>query len=654
MPNPNDNTLPPAPTPPAPPAGAMDKGVTGADPANALMAEATRLGGPLGGIAIGAATGAAHHIDSQNQSAQPNPKDVVNDPAFHALSLDEQHQVLSSLDPDYQKLSGMEQQSVLHSLNPMAGKTAGIDAPITDESEYSDPATGMTLSQMADPRTLKMAGTVAGMEVGGLAAAPIAATTLLGAVGQGAVAGGVQTAIQNPIDQIAAGENPFRLEMMKQTAARTAEGSLAGGITGGVLHGAGKLVEGAANKIKGMFTPSAIERPELFRPTAAETPQLLEAGQEETNPSYNLGGLRQVGPEHFIPIPDEEIPTLFPHGTPTKSEQDFTNAVIANMRQGKNLGTEEVNLLKQYVGDKIQQGSTPMNTAIGAVKHVNDAINQAGTEMNRLISEAPAFTQSTIEGELGDSLLDDVQTYREGLPLGPDNREIVKGSPVGPLTGDPLNEVFTKRLAGANEALTTTDPAEILKARRALGSNIDWQDINKHPETTQQAKNLIDARIYGALTEKLKTIPGIRELDEVFQPNLELRSWLDKVLPEGVAFDPIEAEAQRTTELAKGIKKNAIQAHNDIVQQNIDTAKRAESIRDARLAENQRLQDRAQRATETRQAQNERLIDRARQAREARINKNWKTAGAVAAGGLGLAGAKPAIDLIKHSGTSTP
>ena len=62
-------SAPPTPAPPTPPSGAMDKGVTGADPANdpanSLMAEATRLGGPLGGIAIGAATGAAHHAESQ-------------------------------------------------------------------------------------------------------------------------------------------------------------------------------------------------------------------------------------------------------------------------------------------------------------------------------------------------------------------------------------------------------------------------------------------------------------------------------------------------------------------------------------------------------------------------------------------------------------
>ena len=645
---------PPTAAPPPPPMGAMNKGVTGADPTNTaaptapaaspsdpenqLMAEATRLGGPLGGIAMGAATGAAHHTEQQNQPQSdpnatvyyklssgrvaslptasvhtlmqqdagakplPSPKDgealvQLSDGRVATVphgSLD----ALNQQDPDANVIAGMGART--GAISKLLSQTAGIDTPSTDENEYSDPATGMTLSQMADPRTLKMAATTAGAEIGGLAALPVSAAVgggYLGAAAEGAMAGGVQKAIENPIEQVAEGQNPFRGQMLAQTAARTAEGAGFGAAGNVLLHGAGDVVGGAFNKAKQMAIPGAAERPNIILPSEVE-----QAG--------NLGPVTEA---HFQEVPKTEIPQNFPHGKPVVGDQPLSNAVIAGMRQGRSLGTDEANLLREYVGDVVPNGSTPMNTAMGAVKHVNQSIRDTEQAMQDIITKAPEFDQSIVDSEMlhpgpgvptpprseiGNSLLEDLHTIKENLPLG---------------ASDPMAEAITNRTAAATEALRTRNPQELLNFRRDLGKGIDWanlQDIAKAPKTTQDVKQIADARIYQAITDKLKTIPGLAKLDEVFQPNLELRSWLDKVLPEGVAFDPTEAEAQRVGELAKGLRKNAIDAHNERISANVKLAEKAVA------------------------------------AHKERVASNWKKAAAV--GGL-IYGGKQVVDLLSHA-----
>ena len=365
-------SAPPTPAPPTPPSGAMDKGVTGADPANdpanSLMAEATRLGGPLGGIAIGAATGAAHHAESQNQSTTINRRDpaqVIKDPKFLGLSSEDRYHVLMNIDPKFVALPEADRQSVIANLAPVGAGAANLSTP---EDIGTGPegtiGTDQLMSQESQADASKKGGILAGTMVGALAAPAAAAAVgggLAGSIAGGAAAGGTGTVAE----QIAQGENPFRVEMMKQTAQNAA----IGGATGGVLHGVGKVVgpvaKGIADKYNDMFNPSEVEA---------------------------AGGLpSEVTESHFTPVPDEKIPRLAGGKTPFVGDQPFDTATIASMRQGRTLPADAANLLKEYAGDTIQAGSHELNTAMKAVAPVNEAVNRLGLEMNQSSSYVSVF-----------------------------------------------------------------------------------------------------------------------------------------------------------------------------------------------------------------------------------------------------------------------
>ena len=536
-------SAPPAPTPPTPPAGAMDKGVTGADPAsdpaNSLMAEAVRLGGPLGGVAIGAATGAAHHVESQNQPSvnRRDPVQVRQDPKFLGLDPQSKYDVLMSIDPKFAALSEADRQSVVGHLSQSGMGAALLSNP---EDIGTGPegtiGTDQLMSQASQADASKKGGILAGTMAGALAApaaaAAVGGTGIAGSMAAGAAQGGASSVVQS----LAEGENPFRLEMWKQAAEQAAIG--AG--TGAVLHGAVKGAGAIADKFT---TPSAAE---------AVVPSVVNEG-------------------HFTSIPDEDMPRLAGGKSPFIGEQPFDNSTIAAMRQGRTLNTETANLLRQYAGDTIPAGSHELNTAMRAVGPVNENINRLGLELQRLVQGGDIegmggtgpinFAQSAIEDEtIGTPLREDLQTMKETLPGGASN---------------PKSEIITKELAASNKALVATDPQELLMERRKLGGKIDWDNVLKNPDTDREVQNTARARIYGALTDKLKQIEGVAKIDDELQPNLELRGWLDKVLPEGVSRDPVEAEAQRISEFRKGQKINAIKAHNERVAQNVATAKKA-------------------------------------------------------------------------------
>ena len=629
---------PPTAAPPPPPMGAMNKGVTGADPTNTaapaapaaspsdpenqLMAEATRLGGPLGGIAMGAATGAAHHTEQQNQP-QPDPNATVyyklSSGRVASLPTSSVHTLMQQ-DTGAKPLPSPKDGEALVQLSDGRVATlpntsfdalrkqdanfqviAGGPSQESDQENVGNILGEQWLSPEAQNEANQKEKGISAAETAGILAGPLA-PVVEGTLGTGlaanTVGGGVQGAVQGATEAVSNynSDNPFRQEMAK--AAKTVAADTAIGAGTGLAAGvASKVVGGAFNQAKQMAIPGAAERPNIILPSEVE----------------QAGNLGPVTDAHFQEVPKTEIPQNFPHGKPVLGDQPFSNAVIAGMRQGRSLGTDEANLLREYVGDVVPSGSTPMNTAMGAVKHVNQSIRDTEQAMQDIITKAPEFDQSIVDSEMlhpgpgmptpprseiGNSLLEDLDTMKEKLPLG---------------RSDPMAEAITHRTAVATEALRTKNPQELLNFRRDLGKGIDWanlQDIAKAPKTTQDVKQIADARIYQAITDKLKTIPGLAKLDEVFQPNLELRSWLDKVLPEGVAFDPTEAEAQRVGELAKGLRKNAIDAHNERISANVKLAEKAVA------------------------------------AHKERVASNWKKAAAV--GGL-IYGGKQVVDLLSHA-----
>jgi hypothetical protein len=217
----------------------------------------------------------------------------------------------------------------------------------------------------------------------------------------------------------------------------------------------------------------------------------------------------EVTPEHFT----YREPTPAPqHGEPFKTPAPLDNPTIVKSLGGKDLSPEAINTLKQHVGGtpgaEIEVGSTPKNTVMKAVEPMQKTLAETGIKMNKVIQNAPAF-KSSVLADTNSTLLQDIADLRDNLPLKAD---------------DPLNKVFDKQVEAAYDVLNSTDPKEVLAYRRKLGSQIDWSDIRQSPETTKDAKDLVQAKIYRALGEKLHTeIPETAQLDKVFQPNLELQ-----------------------------------------------------------------------------------------------------------------------------------
>ena len=139
---------------------------------------------------------------------------------------------------------------------------------------------------------------------------------------------------------------------------------------------------------------------------------------------------------------------------------------------------------------------------------------------------------------------------------------------------DPMNKVVDTQLQAAYPVLESTDPSEVLAYRRKIGGQIDWSNLTNSPETSGEAKNLTQSRkIYNALGNKLHAeIPETAALDKVFQPNLELQTFLDK---NGVSRDPVEANTEHLSELNKGKRQLAVDVHNAKVARNWKIVSRA-------------------------------------------------------------------------------
>jgi hypothetical protein len=248
------------------------------------------------------------------------------------------------------------------------------------------------------------------------------------------------------------------------------------------------------------------------------------------------------------------------HGTPVSVESPFDRATINNLPGGKDLSEEAVNTLKGYTGDTIPVGSTAKNTLMRAVTPVQRTLEETGLKMNQVIAEAEPFKSSVLTDPTS-TLIQDLAKMRENLPL----RE-----------EDPLNKVVDKQLEAAYPALESTEPSEVLALRRKLGTQIDWNNITRNPETAGEAKNLTQVKIYNALGEKLHTeIPETVELDKIFQPNLELRSHLAAKLGKALVRNPLEADAMQAAEHQKGLRQLSVEAHNAKVARNQAIARQA-------------------------------------------------------------------------------
>jgi heterodisulfide reductase subunit C len=384
----------------------------------------------------------------------------------------------------------------------------------------------------------------------------------------------------NPADLIASPEggiggspigNPFHVDtrsLENMTQVEKAEHPILAKV-GDLTAGIKELLYGGKEAGKPMGTSSGV----LNNPVSQAitlAPGIAEAGAAAENLAGEALARRAATKAAQVPV---SAPTVQPikaenfvykenppapqHGEPFKSPAPLDNPTIVKSLGGKDLSPEAVNTLKKHVGGtpgaEIEVGSTPKNTVIKAVEPMQKTLTETGIKMNQAIQNAPAF-KSSVLADGNSTLLKDIEDLRDNLPL---------------KSEDPLNKVFDKQVEAAYDVLNSTDPKEVLAYRRKLGSQIDWSDIRQSPETTKDAKDLVQAKIYRALGTKLHTeIPETAELDKIFQPNLELQSHLDKKLGTSISRDPVEANAQHLSELNKGKRQLAVDAHNAIVDEN--------------------------------------------------------------------------------------
>jgi hypothetical protein len=311
--------------------------------------------------------------------------------------------------------------------------------------------------------------------------------------------------------------------------------------------------------------PAAEETTELAVGKAGEAIEGMRAARAAKQAEAAAKAARsvaEVNPEQFIYREPGPAPQ---HGTPVKVATPLDNATINKLPGGKDLSPEAVRTLKTHIGGEpgkeIEVGSTPKNTLLKAVEPLQKTIADTGAKMQMLVENAPRFKTAINEDNFnasGDwskrSIEKSIDDLRQNLPGGDEER---------------LSKAVDKELESAQGVLDSRDANEVLEYRRKLGSQIDWNNIAKNPETPGEVQNATKVRIYSALSNKLHDeIPGMAELDKTFQPNLELQSHLDAKLGTTVSRNPTEANAQQASELAKGKRQIQTEAHNEIVAKN--------------------------------------------------------------------------------------
>ena len=325
----------------------------------------------------------------------------------------------------------------------------------------------------------------------------------------------------------------------------TSQGVLNSPVTQAIASAPGAAELGAAAEDRLAQSISQIKAARNARTAAAAAQQAQTAAS-----------IKPVDPAQFVYREPTPVPQ---HGAPVEVASPLDNATINRLPGGKDLSAKAVETLKKHIGGtpgaEIEVGSSPKNTLFKAVEPVQNTIKETGLKMNDLIQKAPDFKTSIKQDATFDEQIDKV---RDNLPGGDEEK---------------LNAAIDKEIQSADAALESKDPKEVLSYRRKLGSQIDWNDIPRNPETPAEVQNVTKVKLYHALGDKIHSeVAGSADLDAIFQPNLELQSHLDAKLGRTVSRDPVEANAQQQSEFQKG--KTAIEnkAHNEIVAQNRELA----------------------------------------------------------------------------------
>jgi hypothetical protein len=230
--------------------------------------------------------------------------------------------------------------------------------------------------------------------------------------------------------------------------------------------------------------------------------------------------------------PTPSAPTPKPVNAHISVDMPFDNAVIRKLGGGE-LSPEAADVLKQKAGDTVPAGSSPQNHLLKAVAPINDTIKTQGLALNKVLEDAGQL--STAPQARVDAAL---QTFRESLPGG---------------TEEQFDQAIDKERKRVVDALDSTDPLEINKAKRDLDSRIkDFTKPEKPMNTPADAAEGARVIMRRALSDHLsEEIPQTKPINQELAKNLEARGFLADKLKD-VAYDPVEADAQHASELNKG------------------------------------------------------------------------------------------------------
>jgi hypothetical protein len=234
--------------------------------------------------------------------------------------------------------------------------------------------------------------------------------------------------------------------------------------------------------------------------------------------------------------PDEPVPsapTPKPVAPHVEIDTPFDDATIRKTVD-KDLSPEARQTLRDAAGDTIEAGSSPNNHLVKSVAPINVTITTKGLALNKLVGEAGPMSSSYGTG----SYINDIVELKDELPAS---------------VQDQYAKDIDKEIARYGKAINSTDPREVLAAKRELDARIKSFTAPEEPiDSPAKAADAARVTLRRGFNDLLSTeIPATKPINEVLSKNLEVRAALDNKLGD-IARDPVAADAQYRSELTKG------------------------------------------------------------------------------------------------------
>lgn len=308
-----------------------------------------------------------------------------------------------------------------------------------------------------------------------------------------------------------------------------------------------KDLSGAATDVGAMV---ALEHaPKIVKGAGKTATKAAEAVSDAAGKAADKINQMEVRPDQFR-VPEEPAKPVTPH---TATELPLDDATIRKSFD-KNLSADARQTLREHAGDTVPAGSSVENALLKAVRPTNEAITQQGLALNKVLQDAPHF-DTTPAADIQSA----VSKLKSELPGG---------------TEDTFGRAVDKEVARAKDVMQSSDPVEINNYIRELDKRINSYTSPEEPlNNPSDAADATRVTIRRALRDKLNAeIPDTKPINDVLGRNLEVRNALRKKYGD-VAYDSVQADAQHTSELNKGLKYLEYEKTAAQVQRNLDIAK---------------------------------------------------------------------------------